>query len=675
MIETIQHDGVLEIVMSNPPVNALGTELCRRLGEELSGALADDGVKAIVIRGGGRMFSGGADITQFENGAVEPALPALVEFVEASDKPVIAAIAGAALGGGLELAMACHHRLATLTATLGLPEVKLGLIPGAGGTQRLPRLVGIERALEMIAFGEPVNGTEAAAIGLVDRVVEDGDLAREAIDLARTGGVRRTAEVPLGPDHEAVARLTATHGRKLQGLDAPRAGIEAVASAGEVAFAEGLARERDAFRGLLTSEQGLGLRHAFFAERAAARIAGLPKDVATRPMGRVGIIGCGTMGGGIAMNFASKGIPVTIVEMTAEALERGMGVVRRNYEATAAKGRMTAAAAAQAIGALTGTLDLEALADCDLVIEAAYETMEVKRDIFSRLDAIARPGAILASNTSYLDIDEMAAVTSRPGDVLGLHFFSPANVMKLVEVIRGARTAPDVLATSMEIARRIGKVPVVSGVCYGFIGNRMLIPRQENATELLLEGASPEQVDRVHTAFGLPMGPFQMADLAGLDLGWHRDPTRIETIGDALCAAGRLGQKTGAGLYDYDERRRASPSPVVVGLIDEFRGRNGLEPRTIPDEEILVRTLYTMVNEGAKILEEGIAQRASDIDVVWLYGYGWPRHTGGPMFWAGRQGLQTIVSGLEKYRDRLGPDFSISPLLAQRAAAGKGFED
>jgi 3-hydroxyacyl-CoA dehydrogenase len=433
-------------------------------------------------------------------------------------------------------------------------------------------------------------------------------------------------------------------------------------------LAQGQEKERALFAGLMAGDQSAALRHVFFAERAAARIEGLPKDIALRPIRKVGVIGAGTMGGGISMNFLSAGIPVTIVEMAQEALDRGAGIMRANYEATAAKGRLTTGQVDQAMNLLTPTLDFGALGDCDLIIEAVYENMEVKRAIFARLDAIARPGALLASNTSYLSIDEIAAATGRPQDVLGLHFFSPANVMKLVEVVRGRETAADALATAMDLARRIGKVPVVAGVCYGFIGNRMLIPRQDNADALLLEGATPEQVDRVHTDFGMPMGPFQMMDLAGVDIGWHRDPARIETLQDALCAEGRWGQKTRAGFYDYDERRKPSPSPALTRIVDDLRTKAGITPRAISDEEIRVRTLYTMVNEGAKILEEGIAQRASDIDIVWIYGYGWPRQTGGPIFWADRIGLNTIVEGLRRFADRLGPNFALSPLLLTCAA-------
>ena len=671
MIETNIHDDILEVVIANPPVNALGAAVRSGLAEAVASAQTNDAIRAIVIRGAGKLFSGGADITEFGKPPIEPWLPEVVDAIEAGAKPVVAAIHGTALGGGLEIALGCHYRIATPKAKLGLPEVKLGLLPGAGGTQRLPRLVGAEAALGMIVSGDPIPASKAEAIGLVDKLAGEDTLAADAIAYARTlAGVRRTRDLTATAEAGLFERFAAENARKIGTLEAPRACIEAVRAATELSFEQGMATERALFQKLVAGEQSLALRHIFFAERTAARIEGLPKDVALRPIKHVGVIGAGTMGGGISMNFLSAGIVVTIVEMQQEALDRGTAVMRKNYEATAAKGRMKPEQVETAMGLLTPSLDFGALAECDLVIEAVYENMDVKKEIFARLDGIVKPGAMLASNTSYLSIDEIASVTSRPQDVLGLHFFSPANIMKLVEVVRGAKTAPDVLATGMDLARRIGKVPVVSGVCYGFIGNRMLIPRQRNANALLLEGATPEQVDRVHTAFGMPMGPFQMADLAGVDIGWHRDPERIESLRDALCAKGRWGQKTKAGFYDYDERRRPSPSPVVTGIVEDFRAKADITPREISDVEIIVRTLYTMVNEGAKILEEGIAQRASDIDVVWNYGYGWPRHTGGPMFWADWIGLKAVIDGLDRYKDRLGGDFTLSRLLVDRAVAG-----
>lgn len=672
MIETRLHDDVLEIVINNPPVNALGAAVRQGLAQAIGDAQANGAIKAIVIRGGGKLFSGGADITEFGKPPAQPWLPEVIDAIEASAKPVVAAIHGMALGGGLEVALGCHYRIASPKAKLGLPEVSLGLLPGAGGTQRLPRLIGAEAALNVIVSGTPVSAAKMAESGLIDKLTDDDALAAEAIAFARTvDGPRRTGERSVSADAGLFERFAAENARKIKGLDAPQACIEAVKAAVELPIHEGQAKERALFFQLVTGDQSRALRHAFFAERAAAKIDGLPKDVALRSIAKVGVIGAGTMGGGITMNFLSAGIPVTIVEMAQDALDRGTGVMRRNYEATAAKGRLTTQQVEQAMALLTPTLDFDALKDCDLIIEAVYENMDVKKEIFTRLDGLAKPGAILASNTSYLSIDEIAAVTGRPQDVLGLHFFSPANVMKLLEVVRGARTAPDVLATAMDLARKIGKVPVVAGVCYGFIGNRMLIPRQENANALLLEGATPEQVDRVHTSFGMPMGPFQMADLAGVDIGWHRDPTRIESIRDALCAAERWGQKKQAGYYDYDDKRKPSPSAVVAGIVDEFRQKAGMTPRAISDEEITVRTLYTMVNEGAKILEEGIAQRASDIDVVWLYGYGWPRQTGGPMFWANQVGLDRIVEALRQHQDVLGESFSLSPLLVRCAAENR----
>jgi 3-hydroxyacyl-CoA dehydrogenase len=424
---------------------------------------------------------------------------------------------------------------------------------------------------------------------------------------------------------------------------------------------------------LMGDSQARAQQYFFFAERKAAKIEGLAKDVQPRDVRKVGVIGAGTMGGGISMNFLSAGIPVTIVEMGQEALDRGTGVIAKNYQASAAKGRFTAGQVEQAMGLLNPTLDFDSLADCDLIIEAVYEAMEVKKEVFGRLDKIAKPGAILASNTSYLDIDEIAASISRPEDVVGLHFFSPANVMKLLEVVRGAKTAPDVLLTAMRLAKKIKKVAVVAGVCHGFIGNRILMPRQVEAMKLLLEGATPEQVDRVHVGFGMPMGPFQMADLAGVDIGWHRDPGRIESLRDALCAVGRWGQKKGAGFYDYDDKRRPSPSPVVQGMIEDFAAKQSVERREIGDEEIVERTLYPMVNEGAKILEEGMAQRASDIDVVWVYGYGWPVYRGGPMHWADSVGLKAIVEGLKRQEQRMNPDFSFSRLLLEKAEKGEKF--
>ncbi|PTM46891.1 3-hydroxyacyl-CoA dehydrogenase [Sphingomonas aerolata] len=668
-IRTERHDDVLVIISNNPPVNALGAAVRQGLEAAIKDGVADASITAMVIRCDGRTFFAGADITEFGKPMVEPGLPTVVDMIEASSKPVVAAIHGTALGGGCEITLGCHYRVAVPSAKIGTPEVKLGLLPGAGGTQRIPRIAGVKLALEMTAKGDPISAKKALDAGLIDKIVGEDSLEADAIAFAREIAAKRplprASEKTAQADPDAVAAFKKDNARRFRNFDAPAANIACVEKAADgSSFAEGVAFEREQFMALMMGVQSAAQRHIFFAERQAAKIDDVPADTKLREIKRVGVIGAGTMGGGIAMNFLSAGIPVTIVEMQQEALDRGTGVVRKNYEATAAKGRMKPEQVEQAMAALKPTLDFADLAECDLIIEAVYETMEVKKEIFTKLDAIAKPGAILASNTSYLNIDEIAACTKRPEDVVGMHFFSPANVMKLLEVVRGDKTADDVLATVMALAKKIRKVAVVAGVTYGFIGNRMLMPRQVEATKLLLEGASPEQIDRVHVAFGMPMGPFQMSDLAGVDIGWHRDPSRIENIRDALAAENRWGQKTKAGFYDYDEKRTPSNSPRVAEIIDDFRAKSGVTPREISDEEIVARTLYTMVNEGALILEEGKAQRASDVDVVWIYGYGWPVYRGGPMFWAQSEGLPKVVAGLEKY------GFPVAKSLKDAAASG-----
>src|SRR4051794_10282029 len=643
-ISTRKHGDVLIVLSNNPPVNALSTAVRQGLVDAIAKAEADDSVRAAVIACEGQTFFAGADITEFGKPPQQPWLPAVVDTIENCSKPVVAAIHGTALGGGLEVALACHYRVADRSAKLGTPEVKLGLLPGAGGTQRLPRVAGVAKALQMCATGNPIGAKEAFDCGLVDRLAE-GDLIPHAVAFAEE--VRDIR--PLGKSSERRDRIEDSdpavfddfkkdNAKRFRGFEAPLKNIEAVRIATEKPYSEGVIEERKLFMELMGGEQSAAQRYFFFAERKANKIEGLPENTEPRPIHKVGVIGAGTMGGGISMNFLAANIPVTIVEMSQEALDRGTGLMRKNYEGSAARGKLTAEQAETAMGYLQPTLDFAELADCDLIIEAVYENMDVKKEVFGRLDKIAKPGAILASNTSYLNINEIAASISRPGDVVGMHFFSPANVMKLLEVVRGDKTAPDVLLTAMQLGKKIRKVPVVAGVCHGFIGNRMLMPRQVEATKLLLEGATPEQVDRVHVEFGMPMGPFQMADLAGVDIGWHRDPNRIENVRDALCAIDRWGQKKGAGFYDYDEKRRPSQSPVVQQIIEDFAKKQGVERREISDQEIVERTLYSMVNEGAKILEEGIAQRASDIDVVWVYGYGWPVYRGGPMFWADTEG-------------------------------------
>jgi 3-hydroxyacyl-CoA dehydrogenase len=678
-ISTQKHGHVLIVTSNNPPVNALGAAVRQGLVAAIEEAESDESVAAVVIRCEGQTFFAGADITEFGKPPVMPWLPEVVDRVEACSKPVVAAIHGTALGGGLEVALGCHYRVAVPTAKLGVPEVKLGLLPGAGGTQRLPRVAGVEKALQMTTGGAPISAQEASDCGLIDRIIE-GDLLQHAVayatEVAQVRPLPRTSERQdkvEGIDPSVFDQFIAANARTFKGFEAPMKNLEAVRAATQHPYAEGVKQERQLFMELMSGTQAKAQQYFFFAERRAAKIEGVADDVKPREIRKVGVIGAGTMGGGISMNFLSAGIPVTIVEMAQDALDRGTGVMLKNYQASARKGRFTDEQVGEFMGRLTPTLNFDDLADCDLIIEAVFEQMEIKKDIFGRLDKIAKPGAILASNTSYLNIDEIAAATSRPQDVVGLHFFSPANVMKLLEVVRGAKTADDVLVTAMALAKKIKKVAVVAGVCYGFIGNRMLIPRQTEATKLLLEGATPAQIDKVHTDFGMPMGPFQMADLAGVDIGWHRDPTRIENIRDALCAQDRWGQKKGAGFYDYDEKRRPSPSPKVQEIIEDFRGKAGVEAREISDQEIVERTLYTMVNEGAKILEEGMAQRASDIDVVWIYGYGWPVYRGGPMHWADTEGLPKIVEGLRRQEQRMGKGFSFSQILLDKAENGEKF--
>ena len=615
-------------------------------------ALNDPTVKAAIIRCEGTTFIAGADITEFSQAPKEPALGATLDAMETASKPIIAAIHGTALGGGLETALCCHYRIAVPSAKLGVPEVKLGLLPGAGGTQRLPRLVGVEAAAAMCSSGDPVPAAKAKEMGLVDALAGETSLAEDAIAFAReciAKGPRATRDLPVKGDVGVIEQLKAANAKKWKGFDAPYANLACVEAATRLPFDEGMAFERTEFMKLMMGSQSAAQRHMFFAERQAAKIDGLPKDTSLRDIKKVGVIGAGTMGGGITMNFLSAGVPVTIVEMQQEALDRGVGIIRKNYENSAAKGRFTQEKVEQMMALLTPSLSLDALADVDLVIEAIYENMDVKKEVFGKLDAICKPGAILASNTSYLNVDTIASATSRPEDVLGMHFFSPANVMKLLEVVRGEKTAIDALATAMAIGKKIGKIAVVAGVCDGFIGNRMLSKRQGPANALLMEGASPAQIDNVFLEFGFPMGPFQMGDLAGMDIGWHRDPTRIDTLRDAMCAAGRFGQKNGKGYYDYDEKRNRTPSAEALAIIEDFRSRSNMKKRDVTDQEIVERCLYPMVNEGYLILEEGKAQRASDIDVVWIYGYGWPVYRGGPMFWGDLEGAGKIVEALERH--------------------------
>lgn len=670
-IRTEVHGNVLVIISDNPPVNALGHAVRAGIADGLRQGLEDKAIEAIVLRCDGKTFFAGADITEFGGAANLPSLLDVIEGIEAFEKPVVAALHGTALGGGCEIALACHYRIAAKSTKIGTPEVKLGLLPGGGGTQRLPRLAGIPLALEMTAKGDPISAARAQKAGLVDRVTEDAKLVDDAIAFAREiASVRplpRASEKTVAPDPAAVKAFIEENGKRFKGFDAPFANIACVVKAGELSFADGLAFERAEFVKLITGTQSAAQRHMFFAERQAAKVDDVPASTPLRPIRKVGIVGAGTMGGGIAMNFLGVGIPVVILDTTQEALDRGLGVIRRNYENSAKRGRFTAEQVETMMGLLTPTLSMADFADVDLVIEAVFENMDLKKSIFAQLEKACKPDAILATNTSFLNIDEIAAATSRPGDVIGLHFFSPANVMRLLEVVRGAKTAPDVLATAMALAKTIRKVPVVSRVCFGFIGNRIMAQRGAPCSRMLLEGAEPAQIDKVFTDLGLAMGPYQMGDMAGVDVGWHRDTSRIENVRDALCAEGRLGQKTKAGFYDYDDNRNRTPSPRVSEIIDGFRKREGVEKRVISDEEILERAIYPMINEGAKILAEGVAQRSSDIDVVWVMGYGWPVYSGGPMFWANTHGLAKIVAGLDRH------GVEVAPLLRAKAEAGEKF--
>jgi 3-hydroxyacyl-CoA dehydrogenase len=679
--QVLIQSGVGVVTLTSPPVNALSAALRAALLADLTALEGDLSVSAVVLIGAGRGFSGGADIKEFGKPRQEPSLDALLSLIEGLSKPVVAAIHGSALGGGLETALACHYRVAARSAKVGLPEVKLGLLPGAGGTQRLPRLVGPQAALEMIVFGEPIGAEAALNAGLVDAVADDDKVLETAVafvqKLVADGAAllkardREDKIVAFKAEPTVFDLFKTTHARRIRGQEAPAACIQAVQAAVDLPFDEGLALERSLFLKLVQGAQSAALRYAFFAERQAAKLADIEDDIALLQIKRVGIIGAGTMGGGISMNFLSAGIPVTIVEMRPEALDRGVATIRKNYEATARKGRLTTDDVEARMDRLTPTLDFSALANCDLIIEAVFELMEVKKEIFTRLDAIAKRGAILASNTSYLDIDEIASATSRPEAVIGMHFFSPANVMRLLEVVRGAKTAKPVIATVMALGKTIGKTAVLVGVCHGFVGNRMLASRQDQANRLILEGATPSDVDRVLFDFGLPMGPFAMLDLAGLDLGWVKERSTGSTIRELLCEAGRWGQKTSAGFYDYDAARKATPSPVVEQMILDLSAKQGIVRRPISDQEILERCLYPMINEGAKILEEGIASRASDIDVVWINGYGWPAYRGGPMFYADTVGLPQIVERLKGFEAAQGPAFKPAALLEKLAAQGE----
>ncbi|HVC02921.1 MAG TPA: 3-hydroxyacyl-CoA dehydrogenase NAD-binding domain-containing protein [Steroidobacteraceae bacterium] len=680
------------LTLDNPPVNGFGRQQRRALVESIDAAAADPAVRGIVVTGAGAIFSGGADIREFgkPEALASPNLRDVIAVAESSGKPLVAAVNGTCMGGGLEFALGCHGRVALASALIALPEVKLGLLPGAGGTQRLPRAVGLEHAMNMIVSGEPVAAKMLAQTALFDAVVEQ-DVVAAAAEVARVLAASplptpKLRELALDKtDAEAFIQFTRTVVQAQFPREPARLQcVEAVAGSLEP-FDEGLLRERGLFAMLMAGAESQALRHAFFAERAASKIPDVPAGTPTRPIARVGVIGAGTMGGGISMNFLNAGIPITLLEAKQEALERGVAAIRKNYESSASKGKLKPERVAQCMDLLHPTLDITELAESDLVVEAVFETMEVKRDVFLRLDAVAKPGAILASNTSTLNLDAIAGFTKRPQDVIGMHFFSPANVMRLLEVVRGRATATDVLATVMQLAKTIRKTAVVSGVCDGFIGNRMIEHYGRMANFLVEEGASPQQVDRALETWGMAMGPYRMGDLAGNDIGWairqrryvEKPKVRYSALGDRLCERGRFGQKTGAGWYRYEPGKRiALPDPEVDALILDYRKEIGVTPRRIGDDEIVERCIYALVNEGARLLAEGIAQRASDIDLVYLAGYGFPAWRGGPMGYADRVGLAMVARRMRQFATQPGGDAEFwqpAPLLAELAAQGNTF--
>jgi len=675
---TLEFDNDVALIrIDNPPVNALSHHVRQGLLDGMTQAENSDAT-AIVVICEGRTFIAGADITEFSGPPKPPSLQEAQDAMENCSKPVIAAVHGTALGGGLEVALCAHYRVGVSESKYGLPEVKLGLLPGAGGTQRLPRVTGAAQALQMMTSGDPITAGDALQCGLIDEIVED--LESGAVAFAR----RAVAEgLPLLRIRDRDDKLTDTNSslfddfrasiaRKTRGFLAPEYNIRCVEAAVNLDFDEGLKREQELFKDLMKGTQSKAQQYYFFAERAALKIPGLPKETKPIEVNRVGILGAGTMGGGIAMNFANVGIPVTIVEQNEEALERGLGVVRSNYERTASRGGISSDDVETRMGLINGSTDMGGFGDCDLIIEAVFENMDLKKSIFEQLDEICKPGAVLASNTSALDINEIASATSRPEAVIGMHFFSPANVMKMLEVVRGDATSDEAIVTAMGIGRTIGKTPVLCGVCHGFVGNRMLFMRGIEAEKMILEGAAPSRIDQVLFDFGLPMGPFAMSDLAGLDIGWDESTSSGSTVRELLCESGRRGQKNGQGYYIYDsETRAATPDPEVEQIIKAFAERQGVEQREISDQEILERCLYPMINEGAKILAEGIAIRGSDVDVVWINGYGWPMYTGGPMFWADTVGLAEVADRIKHYGSTLGGEhWSISPLIEEIVAQG-----
>lgn len=682
------------VVMVNyPPVNALSHAVRFGLVDALEQGLKDSNASVLLLVCKGSTFIAGADIREFGKPMQEPGLASVIEQFENSHKPIVAAIHGTALGGGLELALGCHYRVALKSAKVGLPEVKLGLLPGAGGTQRLPRLTGAQKALEMITSGDFISAKDALELGVIDAIDDGSDVEAAGLTYAKhiaseNKPVRRVSELTDKIDAEKNSSVfddfRSALKNKAKGLFSPFKCVDAVEAAFNLPFAEGMQRERELFLECMDSPQRAGLVHSFFAEREASKVKGLATDTPVREINSVGIIGAGTMGGGIAMNFANVGIPVTIVEMKQEALDNGLNIIRKNYEGSAKRGRITQQQVEERVALIKGSLDYNDFKDVDLVIEAVFENMAIKKEIFAKLDTVCKPGAILASNTSTLDIDEIASATQRPEDVVGMHFFSPANIMKLLENVRGTKTSDEVKASVMAIAKKIKKVGVLVGNCHGFVGNRMLHQRGAEAMALVNEGATPEQVDKVLTDLGYPMGQFAMSDLAGIDVGYRiREERRKagedvkQSWMDKIFLENRLGQKTMAGVYKYEEgSRKPIVDPAVHKIIEDFRKDQGITPRTITDQEILERCMYVMVNEAAKILEEGIADRALDIDVIWIYGYGFPAYRGGPMFWADTIGLDVILRAVDKYHSTLGgKQWEPAALLKKLAAEGKKFSD
>lgn len=683
-VDLVVEDGVAVLTIDNAPVNALSHHVRTGIAEGVEQAVADDAVTAIVLICAGRTFIAGADITEFGKPPQGRSLQEAQAAMENSPKPVVAAVHGTALGGGLETAMAAHYRVGDAGARFGLPEVKLGLLPGAGGTQRLPRVTGVQKALEMMTSGDMIGAGEALDCGLISEIVDD--LRSGAIAFAKQVVADGRPLVKIRDDDsklqaakddpEIFSRFRAGIARKTRGFLAPEYNVQCVEAAVSLPFDEGLKRERELFTELMEGTQSKAQRYYFFAEREAAKIPDVPRDTPLLDINSCGIIGAGTMGGGIAMNFANVGIPVTIVDRDQESLDKGLAVVRANYERTASKGRISADDVETRMGLISGATTREALADADIVIEAVFEFMDLKKEIFADLDRICKPEALLATNTSALDVNEIASATSRPESVIGMHFFSPANVMKLLENVRGDATSDNVIATAMAVGKRIGKIPTLVGVCQGFVGNRILAQRRIEADNMALEGAPPSMIDDVLYDFGFPMGPFAMSDLAGLDIGWNAETSSGSTVKELMNESGRKGQKNGRGYYTYDPATRAkTPDPEVEALIRTFAEGKGIEQREFTEEIILERCLLPMVNEGAKILEEGIAIRPSDIDVIWINGYGWPVYTGGPMFWADTMGLDVVVEKIKHYGETVGGrHWELSPLLERLAAEGGTFQ-